>query len=216
MIGSLGKFHRRDQPRHCSPVNPRDEHFQVVWKPRLPLKATSIARHCLRDQLLQVVLPVVQFLKVLACRIAPMQLPRLRFLTASLDKTIRLWDTFATMKGHRREKCVVSFEAMQVVLPVFVLWKPWNCNPKRRFDPFDEEAENTNYFLSGCKMGDVKLWNLRGDCLRTYASSLPRSDDTAISSVKPRSMFIVSHQDGSTRLWEAWSGVCLTAVTAKL
>jgi hypothetical protein len=42
------------------------------------------------------------------------------------------------------------------------------------FDPFDEEAESTNYFLSGCKMGDVKLWNWRGDCLRTYASSLPK------------------------------------------
>jgi WD40 repeat protein len=105
----------------------------------------------------------------------------------------------------------VSFEAIQVVLPVFVLLETVELQSETKgFDPFDEEAENTNFFLSGCKMGDVKLWNLRGDCLRTYASSLPRSDDTAISSVKPRSMFIVSHQDGSTRLWEAWSGVCLS------
>ena len=142
--------------------------------------------------------------------IAPMQLPRVRFLTASMDKTIRLWDTSATMKGHRREKCVRVFRGHLSGVTCISLFENLELQSEAKdVDSFQEETDHAHYFLSGCKMGDVKLWNLRGDCLRTYVSTLPRSGATAISSVKPGSMFIVSYQDGSTRLWEVWSGVCL-------
>lgn len=142
--------------------------------------------------------------------VAPIQLPRLRFLTSSLDKTIRLWDTFANMKGHRREKCVRVFRGHLSGVTCVCLFENVELQSETKGFDLDEEADRTSYFLSGCKMGDVKLWNFRGDCLRTYASTLPRSGATAISSFKPGSMFIVSYQDGSVRLWEAWSAVCLS------
>lgn len=148
--------------------------------------------------------------------IAPMKHPRLRFLTASLDKTIRLWDTSANMKGHRREKCVRAFRGHLGGVTCVALLE--NAESTERpetidMDQYLEEADRTTFFLSGCKKGDVKLWNLQSDCMRTYATRVSRSGVTAISSMKAGSTFVVSYEDGSARLWEVWSGVCLAVYT---
>lgn len=144
--------------------------------------------------------------------ITPTKPPRLRFLTASLDKTIRLWDTSACMKGHRREKCVRVFRGhLGGVTSLVLLEKsePMERSESIDLDQYQEEIDRTTFFLSGCKRGDVKLWNLQSDCLRTYAPTVPRRGVTAISSMKAGSTFVVSYEDGSARLWEIWSGVCL-------
>ena len=53
----------------------------------------------------------------------------------------------------------------------------------------------------------MKLWNLHGDCLQTYPSF--GYGVTGIACVKMGSTFVCSYEDGSSRLWEAWSGLCL-------
>jgi WD40 repeat protein len=142
----------------------------------------------------------------------PMQFPHLRFLTASLDKTVRLWDTSASMKGHQRDKCIRVFRGHSAgVTCVALLGKGESHERSENIDPDygDEEADHTIFFLSGCKAGEVKLWNLHGDCLHTYISLGQRNSVTAISSMKAGSVFVGSYQDGSVRLWEVWSGICL-------
>ena len=156
--------------------------------------------------------PPSSMLEIALRPIAPMKHPRLRFLTASLDKTIRLWDTSANMKGHRREKCVRAFRGHLGGVTCVALLENADSNERPEsmdIDEYLEEADRTTFFLSGCKRGDVKLWNLQGDCLRTYAPTVSRRGVTAVSSMKAGSTFVVSYEDGSARLWELWSGVHL-------
>lgn len=148
----------------------------------------------------------------------PMPLPRLRFLTTSLDKTVRFWDTAAKMAGHRRDKCIQVYRGhTDGVTCVALLGRidrqdafPLNPNPDFR----DEEADHTTFFVTGCRNGNAKLWNLFGDCLRSYYPVFTERENRGVTSIVPLQVgtsFVCCYQDGSARLWEAWSGLCIAA-----
>jgi WD40 repeat protein len=144
--------------------------------------------------------------------IAPMQLSRLRFLTTSLDRTVRLWDTAASMKGHRRDKCIRVFRGHSEGVTCIALLGTEDSHERSlnaNLDFRDEEADHTTFFLTGCGYGDVKLWNLNGDCIRTYVSQGSKNGVTSIACIRGASSFVASYQDGSVRLWEVWSGKCI-------
>jgi WD40 repeat protein len=147
--------------------------------------------------------------------VAPMQIPRLRFITCSLDKTVRLWDTAASMVGHRRDKCIRTFRGhMHGVTCLAFLGSPQrhlNANIST-IDDQDEEAEYISFFVSGCKNGYAKMWNLRGDCIRSYYLPKPKSPGNGvvcITALDEGSHFVCGYQDGTAILWGAWTGVCI-------
>jgi WD40 repeat protein len=140
--------------------------------------------------------------------------PRLRFLTTSLDKTIRLWDTSVSMKGHRREQCIRTFRGhTKGVTCLAMLGNPNHRRiPDRSLVQCDEEAERTTYFVSGCRNGNCKLWNLAGDCIRSYYLPVQTNREKAVTCVAALVdgiSFVAGYQSGSARLWDAWSGMCI-------
>jgi WD40 repeat protein len=147
--------------------------------------------------------------------ITPMEVPRLRFLTTSLDKSIRLWDTAVTRRGHRRENCIQKFSGhLDGVTCIALLGKstgydvvhPQHEDPDHR----DEEHNHNTFFVTGCRNGNAKLWNLRGDFIRSfYLPSDKPNGIASIATVKSGSTFVCGHVDGTARLWEAWSGICV-------
>ena len=150
--------------------------------------------------------------------LGPVRLPRLRFLTTSLDQTIRLWDTAASVKGHQRQQCVRAFRGhMGGVTCVALLGEnphhSHNTLPNRTLEYRDEEADQTTYFVTGCQNGTAKLWNLAGVCLRSYYLP-PRSKNngrgiTSVAALVQGSTFLCGYEDKTARLWEAFSGVCI-------
>lgn len=147
--------------------------------------------------------------------ITPTEIPRLRFLTTSLDKTIRLWDTEVKRPGHRRENCMHTYCGhLDGVTCIALLGKsdgyevvhPENDDPEHR----DEEHDHNTFFVTGCRNGNAKLWNLHGDCIRSFY--LPSSTPNGVESlavIKSGSTFVCGHVNGAARLWEAWSGICI-------
>ena len=152
-------------------------------------------------------------------KVSPVELPRLRFLTTSLDKTVRLWDTSITMKGHRREKCLRVYRGHTDGVTCVALLG----TPERRYlaasavantnlDDRDEETEQTTFFLTGCRNGNTKLWSLKGNCLRSYYPVFIEKQSKGVTDVvviESGTSFCCSYDDGSIRLWEAWSGLCI-------
>lgn len=152
--------------------------------------------------------------------IAPTKLPRLKFLTASLDKTIRLWDTAATIKGHRREKCIRVIRGHSEGVTSLVLLgkrrtvevpETSTCETSTCDDDDDDEKEDSynTFFVTGCQDGELKMWNFNGECIRTYPAPTMKVGVTDITVVKPMSYFACGYQDGSVRLYDAWSTFCI-------
>jgi WD40 repeat protein len=143
------------------------------------------------------------------------ELSRVCFLTTSNDKTIRLWDTSVTMAGKRREHCMRTFCGhLGAVTCVALLEKAEGyetLHPEAHdLDVCDEEHDHNTFFITACRNGNAKLWNLHGDCIRSFY--LPSQDTNGITSVtvvKKGVTFVCGHEDGTARLWEAWSGFCI-------
>jgi len=147
--------------------------------------------------------------------VAPTELPRLRFLTTSLDKTTRLWDLAVTRPNHRRQHCIRTFSGhLEGVTCIALLGKsagyhlvhPEHKDPDHR----DEEDNHNTFFITACQSGNAKLWNLIGDCIRSfYLPSRTPNGIESLAVVKKGATFACGHIDGTARLWEAWSGICV-------
>lgn len=141
-------------------------------------------------------------------------LPRLRFLTSSLDKTVRLWDT-DTPQQQQRDKSIHTYRGhTEGVTCICLLGRLINPglgdadNPNSV--PSEEDDDHNTYFLSGCRNGTTKLWTVNGDFIRSFYLALDTGNSVnSIANVKEGETFICGHRDGSARLWEAWSGVCM-------
>ena len=147
--------------------------------------------------------------------IAPMQVPRLRFITTSLDKTIRLWDTAPSHAGHRRDKCIRTFRGHLngVTCIAFLgnsqhLPDSWNKNTHYQA----EKVDQTTFFVTGCNDGYAKMWNLHGDCIRSYylpPRNVKENGVTCITALGELSTFACGYKDGTAKYWGAWSGICI-------
>lgn len=147
--------------------------------------------------------------------------PLVRFLTASLDGTIVLWDS---RNRYESTSTTPHLTATSLALPESV-----HCI--RRFtshdssgvnclallgQPYDSDASikshasnsDNSHFLSGCQNGKVRLWNIDSEeCERCFVGSA--CPVACIAVVKAGTVFATGHQDGTTRVWNAWSGACL-------
>ena len=147
--------------------------------------------------------------------IAPTELPRLRFLTSSMDKTIRLWDSAVTMPGHRRQHSIKTFSGhLDGVTCIALLGKSEGyevVHPEHDdLDHRDEEDNHNTFFVSACRNGNAKLWNLHGKCIRSFYLSCTKPNGIeSLAVVKQGSTFVCGHVDGTARMWEAWSGICI-------
>ena len=147
--------------------------------------------------------------------IAPMQVPRLRFITTSLDKTVRLWDTGASIAGHRRDKCIRTFRGhLNGVTCIALLGNSQSLPDSRSKDSQYQagKVDLTTFFVTGCDDGYAKMWNLHGDCIRSYYLP-PRNNKengvTCITALGELSTFACGYKDGTAKYWGAWSGVCI-------
>jgi WD40 repeat protein len=174
---------------------------ETALRPSLPKRASSRRRKSLVERAMK---PV-----------APTELPRLRFLTSSLDKTIRLWDSAVTMSGRKRQHSINTFSGhLDGVTCIALLGKSEGyqvVHPEHDdLDHRDEEDNHNTFFISACRNGNAKLWNLHGKCIRSYYlySTKPNGIES-LAMVERGSTFVCGHVDGTARLWEAWSGICI-------
>jgi WD40 repeat protein len=159
--------------------------------------------------------PRMTFLQRAMKPVSSTEVPYVRFLTTSTDKTIRLWDTSITMTRMRRKNCVRTFCGhLDAVTCVTLLEKTEGYERTHPdhvdLDARDEEHNHNTFFVTGCRSGNAKLWNLVGDCIRSFY--LPSEDTngiTSITTVKKGATFVCGHENGTARLWEAWSGICI-------
>ena len=150
--------------------------------------------------------------------VAETQLPRLRFLSASLDTTIRLWDTSAKMAGHKRDRCIRCYRGHQhsITCISFLGHQPSSCAGRSTINlqasPLEGEANQ--HFLSGDNNGVTKLWDLQGNCIRNYFIAADEGIRvTGIASVDKRKTFVCGYASGSARLWGLNSGICIGEYT---
>lgn len=164
--------------------------------------------------------------------LAPTPLPCFRFLTASLDGTIRLWDSHnrddaspataptasATSRNPGHDMvCIRTFMGHRAGVTCLALLSESNAQE----EPYQEQAggektratqKESPYILSGCQNGTTKLWNIdSGECLQNY--HVPGKLVSSIAVVKTGSIFVTGYQEGAARLWDAWSGTCIAIYT---
>lgn len=150
--------------------------------------------------------------------VAEAQLPRLRFLSTSLDKTIRLWDTSAKVTGHKRDRYIRCYRGHQHSISCisFLGDQPSSCTGPSTINPQDSplEKEANQHFLSGDENGVTKLWDLQGNCMRNYFNAADKGIRvTGIASVNKREAFVCGYASGSARLWGLQSGICIGEYT---
>ncbi|KAG7357493.1 myosin heavy-chain kinase [Nitzschia inconspicua] len=116
------------------------------------------------------------------------KLPRLRFLSASKDQTVRLWDTNANMVGHRRSKCVRTYRGHMDSVSSIAFVKL--SEEKRRL-----VESRTDTAVSDCKAG------------------LSRADAQPNGWNEKPMYFLTGSYDGNVRLWNSTSGKCCCKYT---
>mmetsp|Transcript_15912 Transcript_15912/g.39009 ORF Transcript_15912/g.39009 Transcript_15912/m.39009 type:complete len:398 (+) Transcript_15912:396-1589(+) len=134
------------------------------------------------------------------------KLPRLKFVSGSLDRTVRIWDTEACVAGHKRDKCITTMRGH--TKGVTCLEFLGNCSHHRE-RPSGGELNKTTFVLTGSKDGSVKLWNMVGSYVRTY---FPLdgivSTVTSIAAISKKELFVCSYENGIVRCWETKTGSC--------
>lgn len=135
------------------------------------------------------------------------KIPRLSFLSVSLDHSIRVWDTAASVPGHKRDKCIKTIRGHTKGVTCLALLGDLRHHRRRTSNYQDHEHL---YFLTGSRDGSAKMWNLEGTCIRTYTPvGEERSSVTSIAYVNREKNFVCAHENGVVRLWEIPSGMCL-------
>jgi WD40 repeat protein len=148
--------------------------------------------------------------------VAETKLPRIRFLSTSKDKTIRLWDTCAQNSGHKRDKCTRSIRGhLKGVTCVTFLGEIQRKRLKRGGLPStgnqEEDVESRMYFLTGSEDGKAKFWDLKGECIRNYSpmGEEKESKVTSITYINRNKTFVCGYNSGVARMWDLWSGACI-------
>lgn len=158
--------------------------------------------------------------------------PKTYFLSASLDKTVKLWRVASTEEGStkqprqsssssKKETCVRVYRDSESGGFTCLAWvgdestmaseattNRGKLRPKQR----------QSYFLTGSNKGRAKLWDLSGVCHATYemedSTAMNRGRVASIStaSIDGRHTFLCGHESGSIRLWNTWGLFCMGEV----
>lgn len=137
------------------------------------------------------------------------KLPRLTFLSVSLDRTIRVWDTTAKVDGHKRDKCIKTIRGHTKGVTCLSFLGDLRHHRRKRHNPNHSDL----HFLTGSRDGTVKLWNLSGTCIRTYSyihsGSGERAEVTSITYLNREKTFVCGYNNGLIRCWGTATGDCL-------
>ncbi|KAL3779006.1 hypothetical protein ACHAW5_009997 [Stephanodiscus triporus] len=169
--------------------------------------------------------------------ISDTKLPRLRFLSASEDQTVRLWDTNTNRIGHMSKKCVTTFRGHSASVTCIAMVELSSEN--RRLVSFlngekdsreeGGDEEGGELFVTGSSDGTARLWNSQtGRCYRSYESLIPNvsTESVKITSIahlsadsKPLTtatddghtleLFVCGYKSGKMRMWHLINGECL-------
>ena len=168
---------------------------------------------------------------------SPSVMPRFRFLTTSVDKSIRLWDTavffsdeststgrydyVCKMKGHQKAITCMTLlgQQQQRVVDLVLPNEPGNLlnrdndnnNNSTRLNE-QEIMDRSTLLVTGSKDGVAKLWNLVGDCIRSYyipPGEMTSCAMTSVAAIHQGRTFAAGYSNGMIRLWEASLGFCI-------
>jgi WD40 repeat protein len=147
--------------------------------------------------------------------LATTQLPSLCFMTASLDGTVRLWNSNnrTDVPGYSVTDTVCSRTYKGIgncsVTCLALLGEMKRSSDPNTIKPHMSNS-NSSHFLSGYQNGTVQLWCIENCDNYVQAYQLPScSPVTGLAVVKVGEIFAAAYQNGSAHLWHAWSGVCL-------
>ena len=143
------------------------------------------------------------------------QLPSLRFMTASLDGTVRLWHSSnrTDALGYTVTDTVCSRVYEEVgksgVTCLALLGEMKHFSDTTNVKPHISNS-NSSHFLLGQQNGTVLLWSIENCEDHLYEYYQPScSSVTGLAVVKGGEIFVATYQNGSAHLWNVWSGVCL-------
>ena len=165
--------------------------------------------------------------------------PQTYFLSASLDKTVKLWRVETTEEppssssqpqpkqqssSLQREMCVRvyrdgesgGFTCLAWVGDETTLSLSATTTSKRKLQP---SKQGKSYFLTGCNKGCAKLWDLFGECHATYEMKddkvLKRGRVASIVTtiIDGRHTFLCGYESGLIRLWNTWGVFCFGEIS---
>jgi WD domain, G-beta repeat len=147
--------------------------------------------------------------------LATTQLPSLRFMTASLDGTVRLWNSSNRLNvpGYtvNDTACVRVYKGRDLsgVTCLALLGEKMHPNKTTNIKPHISNS-NTSHFLSGHQNGVIRLWHIE-NCEKHLCDYRLSSSPTVagMAVVKPGEFFVAAYQNGMSHLWDAWSGACI-------
>ena len=148
--------------------------------------------------------------------LAATQLPSLRFMTASLDGTVRLWNSSnrSDVPGDTVTDMVCSrtYQGMEhsgVTCLALLGEKMQHLSDPTYVKPHISNS-NSSHFLMGQQNGIVQLWCIENSDKHQQDYRIASSSSvTGIAVVKVGEIFVATYQNGSALLWNAWSGSCL-------
>ena len=156
---------------------------------------------------------IMKSTKTLALATTP--LPSLRFMSASLDGTVRLWHS-----SHRTDvpgyavidtMCSRTYQGIENsgVTCLALLGEMKDMSDPTTMKPHISNS-NSSHFLMGQQNGTIQLWCIENCEQHLQEYHLPScSAVTGIAVVKVGEIFAAAYQNGFAHLWNAWSGVCL-------
>ncbi len=149
--------------------------------------------------------------------LAVTKLPSMRFISASKDGTVKLWDTSVSENEGQHKSCAL-FEGHDRRVSCISFVGKVSESPGK--------AKKSYHFLTGSYDGTCKLWDTsETKCKKTYTTT-PAGDESAakmeITSIaciecqdeESRSnqtpqLFVNGYKSGKVRLWNLWEGNCL-------
>ncbi|KAL3822123.1 hypothetical protein ACHAXA_011901 [Cyclostephanos tholiformis] len=126
--------------------------------------------------------------------ISDTKLPRLRFLSASEDHTVRLWDTDAKEMRYIRKRGVTIFQGHSASVTCMAIVELSKENRQHVFSlnggndgiqpkiyPDKSGDDEGTIFLTGSSDGSARLWSSRtGRCHRSYVTFVPKDSTESI------------------------------------
>ena len=140
------------------------------------------------------------------------KLPRIRLLSASADRSVRLWDTKPEEIGQSKNSLVRDIrghsKAVTCVIYLREILDDDDLRHRYRLK-LDGEGDSEDFFLSGSNDGTVKLYNLKGQCFHTYYHGPGDGAILSLASIVREKSFVSGCKDGSVWLWDISSGECI-------
>jgi len=153
--------------------------------------------------------------------------PGTYLLSASLDKTVKLWRVASAGEeaATKKETCVWVYRDGDSGGFTCLAWVGHKSATEVVVGRGDDRHMSTgaisqaerrqSHFLTGCNKGSVKLWDLSGGWHATYRTGddmvvkRGRAASIATTSINGRHAFVCGHESGSIRLWDTWSVFCM-------